>query len=157
MSLESSAHEQPGATLQPTRGHTICWSHGETKKSKVGTFIRVDSITKGNRTAHPGNLVSLESTATAKYRTNKTASPAGSWTETGKNRQAVPWSLPSGSKNLLAMTARRKTSASREHCMQETDKLVLADITSSVKCYNFGYRSMGEKSLQDPRSGISLP
>jgi hypothetical protein len=30
-------------------------------------------------------------------------------------------------------------------------------IASSVKCYNFGYRSRGEKSVQDTRSGISLP
>jgi hypothetical protein len=30
-------------------------------------------------------------------------------------------------------------------------------IRSSVKCHNFDYRSRGEKSAQDPRSGISLP
>jgi hypothetical protein len=29
------------------------------------------------------------------------------------------------------------------------------DITSSVKCCNFGYRFRGEKSAQDPISGIS--
>jgi hypothetical protein len=34
---------------------------------------------------------------------------------------------------------------------------VRRNITSSVKCYNFGYRSRGEKSVQGPRPGISLP